>query len=85
MLPVARKVSVAVTAAESDDSVGAADGAEHSGLFEALAGHGFASRLNDARTNEEMLAAELVVTHAPGVGFKVSGHSADLFGQLRTR
>ena len=66
---------------ESEDGVGTADGPEHAGLFEAGADDGFAASLHDPRADEQVLAAELGVAHARGVGLKVVGFGVNLFSQ----
>ena len=48
-------------------------------LFEAGSDHGFASGFDHARTDEEVLAAELGIAHALGIPLKVVGLGADLF------
>ena len=52
-----------MAAAESQDGVGAADGPEHAGLFEALADHGFASSFDYAKSDKQMLVAKLGIAH----------------------
>jgi hypothetical protein len=63
--------------AEGDDGVGAGDGPEHAGLFEAAADDGFAAGFDHARADEQVLATELGIAHALGVVLKVSGFDSD--------
>jgi hypothetical protein len=53
LLPKAIEDTVHDGAANRQNVVCAAEGPEHSGLFEALADDGFASGLNDTRANEQ--------------------------------
>lgn len=52
------------------------DHPEHAGLFEARTDDGFAVGFDDAGSREEVLLAELGITHAFGVGCKVGGFGA---------
>ena len=68
--PIVLEAVVEVPAAQGDDGVGAVDGSEHAGLFEAGADYGFAAGFNPTRADEQMLAAELWVAHTLGIGSK---------------
>src|SRR6516225_11405454 len=83
VLPVSFKPVVEVSAAQRQDGVGAADSPEHAGLLEARADDGFAAGLDNAGTNEQMLAAELGVAHTLGVFLEVVGFVVKLLGGLR--
>jgi hypothetical protein len=47
-------------------------------LFEAGADHVFAAGLDDARADEQVLAAKLWIAHALGISLKVVGLGANL-------
>src|SRR5258706_515158 len=81
-LPVVFEAAIKMGAAEGEDGVGAADGPEHTGLFEAMADDGFAAGLDDAGADEQMLLAELGIVHPSGVGGEVVGVVAKFLGQL---
>src|SRR6266852_9440830 len=81
-LPVVFKASVELAAAQGDDGVGSAYCPKHAGLFGTGTNDGFATRFNDARANEEVLLAELGITHPCSVPSKVVGFDADCLPQL---
>ncbi len=56
---------------ESNDGVSAANGPEHSRLFEFAGDDGSTSGLDDAGTYKEMLAAEVWIAHRVAIPFKV--------------
>ena len=78
VLPIILKLSVEMTAAEGNDSVGPADGPEHAGLLEPGTDYGLASGFDDAGADKQVLAAKLGVAHAFGFSLKVCGFDAQL-------
>src|SRR6267143_946174 len=81
-LPVVFKAAVELAAAQGDDGVGSAYCPKHAGLFGTGTNDGFATRFNNTRPNEEVLLAELGITHPCSVPFKVVGCDADCLPQL---
>src|SRR6266446_2647204 len=74
--------AVEVTTSQSDDGVGAADGPEHAGLFETRADHSLAAGFDHAGADEQVLTAELWVSHSLGISLKVFRLSANLVQNL---
>jgi hypothetical protein len=70
-LPVVLKLSVELAAPQGNDSVGAANRPGHAVLLEAGADDGLASGFDDARADEQVLAAKLGVADALGISFKI--------------
>jgi len=60
---------------------GAAHGPEHAGSFKATADHCLASGFDNARPNEQLLVAELRITHSRGIAFEVISLHAELVCQ----
>jgi len=77
-LPVVLKLAVELAAAQGNNRVGAANCPEHAGLLEARADDGFASRLDDAGADKQVLAAKLWVAHTLGVSLKIVRLDAQL-------
>src|SRR5271165_6189650 len=81
-LPVILEAAIEVATSQGDDRVGAANGPEHAGLFQAGANDGLAASLDHTGADEEVLLAELGVAHPLCVPFEIVGLNANLFGHV---
>jgi len=72
-----------MAASERKDRVGPANCPEHPGLREAGTDYGLAARFDHPGADEQMLTAELGISHPLCVVFKVVGFDADLLGHFR--
>ena len=71
ILPELLEISRRNAVPQGDDGVGAFDGPEHAGFFQALSHLRLASGINDARTDKKAQGSELGIAHSGGVFFKV--------------
>src|SRR6185369_15400226 len=74
-----------MAATQGDDRVGSPHSPEHSGLLEARTDHGFATSLDHARTNKQMLAAKRWITHPFCVSLEIVDLDANLRGKFGIR
>ncbi len=70
-LPEIFKAAVEMTAAQSENRVGAPHGPEHSRSFEAGANYSLAARFDYTGANKQMLASKLGISHALRIPRKI--------------